>query len=336
MGPAQVALGAAVVIAVAVDMVMTALRVDTYSGPITRHASALLWRFFTTLQGRGRRAGPPSSTGLVIALSVVTIWLLLTLGGWFLIFSAYDDAVVNGTTGAPADGWATLYYSAFVLSTLGVGDYVPNGSVWQVLTGLGATAGFAVVSLMIAYVVSLTAAVSDKRRFARRVFTLGRSPTEIVLGSRNSAGRDALDQHLIDLTGDLVSLAETHRAFPVLYYFGAREREAAHWPAVAVLDETLLLLGHLVADGRRGDPDLVLDPARRAIGSYLTSLPDPYRRSPADDPPPPALGALEDAGIPLQPPELIDAALRQVQPRRARMLTVLSHQGWRWADALYP
>jgi hypothetical protein len=335
MAQTQIALGAVILIAVTADMILTTLRVDTYSGPITRHASGLLWRFFTALRARGQRSAPSNSTGLVIALSVVTIWLLLTLAGWFLIFSAYEDAVVKATTGEPADAWATLYYSAFVLSTLGIGDYVPNGSAWQVLTGVAATTGFAIVSLMIAYVVSLTAAVSDKRRFARRVFALGRSPVEIVLAGRNSASRDALDQHLIDITGDLVSLAETHRAFPVLYYFGTREREAAHWPAVAVLDETLLLLGHLVADGRRGDPDLVIDPARRAIGSYLASLPDPYRHPPERDPPPPALRTLEDAGIPLHPPDTLDAALQQARPRRARILTVLTHQGWHWADALY-
>jgi hypothetical protein len=334
MPEAQVALGAVILVAVSADMVLTALRVDTYSGPITRHASSLLWRFFTAVR-TGPRSAPPNSAGLVIALSVVTLWLLLTLAGWFLIFSAYGDAVVDSTTGEPADGWATLYYTAFVLSTLGVGDYVPSGSSWQVLTGLAATTGFAMVSLMIAYVVSLTSAVSDKRRFARRVFTLGRSPVDIVLSGRSGANRDALDQHLITLTGDLVSLAETHRAFPVLYYFGTREREAAHWPAVAVLDETLLLLGDVVADGRRGGPDLVIDPARRAIGSYLASLPNPYRDPRNDDPPPPAIGALEDAGLPLHPPDVLDAAIRRVRPRRARLQTVLSHQGWQWTDALY-
>lgn len=303
MPHAKLAFGAVILLAVSVDMFRTALRVDTYSGPITRHASRLLWRFFTSLRARGRRTAPPSSTGLFIALSVVTIWLLLTLAGWFLIFSAHEGAVVAGSTRAPADGWAILYFSAFVLSTLGVGDYVPNGSVWQVLTGVAATSGFAIVSLMITYVVSLTAAVSEKRRFARRVFALGRSPADIVLAGRSSARPDVLDQHLIEITAELVSLAETHRAFPVLYYFGSWEREAAHWPAVAVLDETLLLLGDLIADGSRGQPDLVIDPARRAIGSYLASLPDPYRHTPEEDPPPPVLLALENAGVPLLPPE---------------------------------
>ncbi len=334
MTVAQVALGAVILVAVSADMLLTALRVDTYSGPITRHASGLLWRFFTDRRLPGRRGGPPNGTGLVIALTVVTLWLALTLAGWFLIFSSSDSAVVNGTTGEPADGWATLYYTAFVLSTLGVGDYVAGGAVWQVLTGLAATAGFAIVSLMITYVVSLTAAVSDKRRFARRVFVLGDSPVDIVLRGQGDKNREVLDQHLLELTSDLVSLAETHRAFPVLYYFGTREREAAHWPAVAVLDETLLLLGHLIADGRRAEPDLVIDPARRAIGSYLASLPNPYRRPSEDDPPPPGLGRLRDAGVPLQPPHVVDRVLEEVQPRRARILTVLDHQGWSWADAL--
>lgn len=329
------ALGAALLVGVSVDMLRTALRADTYSGPITRHVSQLLWRLLSALGSRRRQAGPPGSTGLVIALSVLTIWLLLTLTGWFLVFSAYDSAVVDGTTGEPADAWARLYFSAFVLSTLGVGDYVPGGALWQVLTGVAATAGFAIVTLLITYVASLTAAVSDKRRFARRVFTLGSKPVDIVLGARPGAGRDALDQHLLELTGDLVSLAETHRAFPVLYYFGTREREAAHWPAVAVLNETLLLFGDVVLDGRRRAPDLVLDPARRAIATYLDTLPDTGRRAPRQDPPPPELDLLEAAGVALQPPDEVAAALEQARPQRARMLRVLTHQGWRWDDALY-
>ena len=77
------------------------------------------------------------------------------------------------------------------------------------------------------------------------------------------------------------------------------------------------------------------DPARRAIGSYLASLPDPYRHPPEDDPPPPLLRPLEDAGVSLEPPEAIDAALEEARPRRARMFTVLTHQGWPWDDALH-
>src|SRR5688572_24465834 len=110
MPQAQVALGAAILIAVSADMFPTALRVDTYSGPITRHTSRVLWRFFTAFRLGRQRTSPPSSTGLVIALSVVAIWLLLTLAGWFLIFAAYEDAVVDAVTGEPADGWATLYF----------------------------------------------------------------------------------------------------------------------------------------------------------------------------------------------------------------------------------
>src|SRR5688500_959946 len=121
MPQAQIALGAVILAVVSVDMLRTALRADTWSGPLTRHASRLLWRVISALGARGRRGGPPSSTGLVIALSIATLWLLLTLVGWFLIFSAYEGAVVDGSTGEPADAWATLYYSAFVLSTLGVG-----------------------------------------------------------------------------------------------------------------------------------------------------------------------------------------------------------------------
>ncbi len=50
--------------------------------------------------------------------------------------------VVNGTTGMPAYKTERFYYTAYVLSTLGIGDFVPGNDHSRVITGILSFSGF--------------------------------------------------------------------------------------------------------------------------------------------------------------------------------------------------
>lgn len=83
-------------------------------------------------------------------------WLLLLWAGWTLVFSASPEAVLQDPEGVPADGWARAYFAGFSVFTLGVGDYVPNGPVWQLLTVVAVVSGLALTTMAITYLVSCT------------------------------------------------------------------------------------------------------------------------------------------------------------------------------------
>ncbi|MFR9807287.1 potassium channel family protein [Pseudonocardia sp. RS010] len=325
--------GVTVLLLTMADMARTTVRLDRPSGPVTRLVARAVWRTFAPRGRKGRRPGPPAATGFVITSVIVVLWLGLTLLAWFLIFSAERGAVIDSGTGRPAGAWDTLYYAAFTLSTLGVGDYVPNGALWQVLTGVAATAGFAIVTLVITYVMSLTAAVMGKRRLGRLILSLGDTPERIVLRSWDGAAFTGIDQHLVALTSELHGLAEQHLAYPVLYYFRSEDPRAAHWPAVAVLSEALLVLDELVDEQVRLPP-LVLGPPREAIESYLSMLPGPHRLPEVDAPPPPDVATLRERGVPLRPEDDIAVAVDRAGGTRRLLWAVLRHQGWSWPTSV--
>ncbi|WP_214367339.1 hypothetical protein [Pseudonocardia sp. H11422] len=124
--------GVVMLLLTAGDMVWTAVRVDSHSGPITHLVSRAVWMFFAARQRRGKSAGPPQAIGFIMALAILVVWLLLIALAWFLIFVSRRGAVVDSDTGEPVDGWAVPYYTMYVLSTLGMGEYVPSRPVWQI------------------------------------------------------------------------------------------------------------------------------------------------------------------------------------------------------------
>lgn len=319
--------GALILLLAVADALLTTVRAGRAAGPVTKRLAELLWRFALRLKPG---LGPPPGTGPVITFAVVAMWLLLFLGGWYLIFSASPASVVD-TDGRPADPWARLYFTAYTISTLGIGDYVPSGAVWQVLTGFAAITAFGLATLVITYVASLNSAVAAKRQFARHVSGLGTSPADILQSSWTGNDFRLLEDKLLSLTGDIHGLVEAQLTYPLLHYFTTRQLTAADWPAIATLNELVLLLDHYVDRTYRPAP-LALDPLRRAIESYLDILPrKPVETSCTKDPALPDTTALGDAGIKITSPSSpSDDDLR----RRSRLRAVLSRQGWPWELAL--
>lgn len=100
--------GTLVLLATVADALLTTVRAGRAAGPMTERLADLLWRLALRLRSRH---GPPAGTGPAITFAAVTVWVVLLVGGWFLIFSASPGAVVD-SKGTPADSWARLYFTA--------------------------------------------------------------------------------------------------------------------------------------------------------------------------------------------------------------------------------
>ena len=317
--------GTLLILATVADALLTTVRAGRAGGPMTQRLADLLWRLALRL---GSRHGPPPGTGPMITFAAVTVWVVLFMGGWFLIFSATPGAIVDNQN-RPADSWARLYFTAFTISTLGIGDYRPSGAVFQMLTGFAAITAFGLATLVITYVASLNSAVASKRRFARQVLGLGSSPVNIL--HANWTGRDfgLLESELQSLTGSVHGLVEEQLTYPLLHYFSTRQRSAAFWPALATLNEVVLLLDNYVSHEHRPAP-LALHPLQRAIDGYLEVLP----RAPMDHPshpPQPAIRELRETGI-----QVVSASRPSEEDllRRKTIHAVLERQGWKWEVAV--
>lgn len=321
--------GVALVVLALADTILTAIRVDHRGGPVTRYVSGVMWRAFHG-GGERRRSGPPTITGVIITMAIVGIWILLAMAGWYLVYSADPNAIVGSTSGEPADAWARLYTVGYTLSTLGLGDFVPQGAPWQVVTAVASGYGFGMATLVITYLAGVAAAVTAKRQLARTIRGLGRSPQEIVRRAWDGEHFRVLQEHLLSIVPALHGVAEQHRAYPLISYFKSSERDAADVPAVALLHDTLAILDAADDDVRM--PPLVIAPAYEAIDAYLAALPgtdaDPDE---LDAPPWPDVEDLREQGVPVSPFEDLDESEEALR-RRRRLGAVMHHQGWGWRD----
>jgi hypothetical protein len=306
------------------------------AGPLTKRVARGWWA--ASLWAHRRRRG--GAHGLLAfagpALLVVAFlgWVAGLWAGWLLVFSAEPGAVVGATSNAPAPLAGRVYYVGFVLFTLGTGDYVPEGGTWEVLSAVAALSGLFVVTLAITYVLSVVSAVAAKRQLAGTITSLGETPVDLVRRAWDGSGFGGLDQQLPAIASALEHHNQRHLAYPILHYFHSADRRTALGPAVAVLDDALLLLAEGVAPDVR-PPPAVVAPTRSTVGSFLGTLSEAFIREAAASPPLPDLAGLAEAGLPVARGNgLAEGAARSA--RRRLLLGLVRDAGWEWEAAAPP
>lgn len=326
--------GAAVVILTMVDFVWTTLSVRG-AGPMTARFSAAVWAACRAV-GRGRLAPALTAAGPAILVATLALWITLLWLGWLLIFLADPEAVVRSSDQEEADLSGRIYFVGFIISTLGVGDLVPKGGLWQVLTPLAALNGLIVTTVAITYLLSVLSAVIAVRQLAAYINAVGETPQGfVVTGWDDGRGFSGLADHLSSMTPGLLHTSQSHLAYPILHYFRSERAEVAPGPAVALLDEALTLLEHGVAPGHR-PPPAVVQPLRNAIDTFLDRLEPRYVRAADEVPPPPILSGLREAGIPTVDGDEFAAAVAERRRHRRLLLAMVREEGWEWRDLEWP
>ena len=303
-------------------------------GPLTKRLSRAAWRFTQSEFGQRVSGYFFSQLGVVVLLLAIFVWTVLLWAGWSLVFMASEGAIVGASSGEPAGAWSRVYFTGYTLVTLGLGDYQPAGSVWQMLTTTASLSGLVVLSLAISYVLPVLQAAVARRATAAAVWGMGETPEEIVRTMWDGDGCDAFEQHLIGLTPVLTTLAQQHLAYPVLHHFRGDRRREALAPSLAALDEALTVTEH----GLGGDclSSGAFHPVRSAIDTLLDRL-EEQSVDPASEPPrPPSLDGLRRDGYPVCSDESFREALREdVCDRRRRLLVALVEgEGWSWDTVL--
>lgn len=303
-------------------------------GPLTRRVARGLWKMALALHRRRTSHRLLKVMGVVIVLAIVGLWIGLLWGGWMLVFSAEPGAVVDATTKTTATVWQRLYFVGFTVFTLGMGDYVPQGDAWRVLTALASLNGLFLVTLSITYLLPIVSAATEKSQIADLLSTLGRTPEAIVQAGWNGEDFSSLESWLVDLSQKITLHAERHLAYPVLHYFHSTDRTSAIAPALGAFDEALSLLAFGVAPEKRL-PEATLGAARGAVEILLKRLADSLVE-PEAVPPRPDLGALRAAGIPVVEDDAFQAQMRAHDERRRLLHGFVCSDGWTWADVTAP
>lgn len=300
------------------------------AGPLSKQIARGWWTASLWVHRRIGAHRLLAFAGPALLVIAFLVWVGLLWMGWTLLFSAEPGAVVASASNAPADLAGRVYYVGFVLFTLGTGDYVPVGGTWEVLSAVASLSGLFVVTLAITYVLSVVSAVAAKRQLAGSIHSLGDTPADLVCRAWDGSGFAGLDQHLPSLGSALEHHNQRHLAYPVVHYFHSTDRRTALGPAVAVLDDALLILAEGVAADARPAPAIV-EPTRRAVGSFLETLGDAFIEPSDDVPPTPDLAAVASAGVPTESAGHFERAVEREVHRRRLLWGLVEDGGWSWS-----
>jgi hypothetical protein len=312
-----------------IDLVWTTLTLRG-GGPITRRLGTGMWYGCLKLHRQyGGLHFLLSHCGWITLSLTVLAWLAMAWLGWTLIFAAGPQAVINEKTGEAANWAALIYFTGFALYTLGIGDYVPNGALWQILTPVAALNGFILITLSVTYLLQvLTAAVGD-RKAARLIHALGGPPAAILQTAWNDADFSRLSHSLAQITALLAQHTQAHKAYPVLQFFHYADPRVALPLQTAILGEALVCLKTTRPTHHGIDP-FALSGAVAMITAAWENLPPQSTVEPTELPPIATREWFIEHGLPAPTEPLTEKQQHQIEALRWRLLALALSDGWKW------
>ena len=312
----------------ALDIVWTALGTHG-GGPISTPVTDGVWKIARAAHKRRPNHRALSFVGSINLVVLLSWWILLLWVGWFCMFNARTDSVVDPHTRKPAETMGRIYYTAYAISTMGNGDFVPTSTRWRMTTSIATLSGFMTVSMTITFLMSVLSAVVVTRTLGSYISDLGRTPIQILTRSWDGKNFDSLNDHFLDMTGMIHTFTEQHLAYPVLQYFHSEHERTATALRLAALHELVLLLCHGVAEEVRMPPMVILpmEDALEAMGRVLGSK---FIKSAENAPPPPPLDLLRSLSIPTADEKDYAEAVRACEDSRRFFAGLLKDDGWPW------
>ena len=144
-------------------------------GPLTLPLATGIWSVALGIHRAGRSDSRKllKLAGPVILLTTVLLWIVMVFAGYAMMFGSHHDSIISSTTRLPADFAEKLYFTAYTLFTLGMGDFIPNGHGWQMATSIASLHGLFLVTLSITYLLPVVSAVVEKHSLAAFISGLG-------------------------------------------------------------------------------------------------------------------------------------------------------------------
>lgn len=314
-----------------VEGLWTALWVDGTSAPLTGRGTTLIWKVMQCVLGR-RNHKLLSLSGPVILVSTISLWIIMIILGWTLIFYAAPHAIQNPTTKAYPGFVGRLWYITYVMFSVGNGDFTPQSNTWQLLSAVVAFGGMAMVTLAVTYILQVVSAVTVKRSFASQVSSIGKSPEEFVTAQWTGKDFGDIELQLSSLSTSLANLSEKHMAYPILHYYHAAKSQKANAVALAILDDALMTITYGVPEVHH-PAGTILKSTRSSIQTFLDTLSGAYISPSNEVPPIPDLTKLKRKSIPTVEEGEYQKKFGEQAQRRKKMYGYLQNSAWAWPGA---
>ncbi len=201
---------------------------------------------WTALSRLGRRR--PSllpRVGPLLMIATAAYWVLLLVFGWaLLLWPHLPDSFLLASGLEPSEEGGFLdavYLSLVTLTTLGYGDMTPREEWLRIVAPLEGVVGFAVLTAVISWVLSIYGGLTRRRSLAREAATYLEAPRSlgVALDDLDDA---TLERVLARLTSGLIAVRQDLVSFPDSFYFhspDARSSLARLLPSLLALTEEI-------------------------------------------------------------------------------------------------
>ncbi len=237
METAQIVIGLTIIVFTFLDFFHTTLSGNGF-GIFSRIINQLLNRIM--IQNRSRTIFKYS--GMTHLLMTTFLWMLLLFLGVYAVFNAAEEMVVHSSTGLPANHPERFYYTAYVLSTMGIGDFVPGNDTSRILTGILSFSGFILVTTGLTYLLSVINAVLNKKQLSFFISSMGKDVEEMFQFYKVQEDLEDLVSNAADLRQQILQNASSYLAFPMANYFLSKKHESALIVQLARLYEVLTII----------------------------------------------------------------------------------------------
>jgi hypothetical protein len=159
-------------IVILLDVVLSVFHLDL-SGPISTATQRAISRFMVLLSKRFRwaRRNLLALIGPAAMVSTLLVWVgLFILAFALMVWPHVNGESFSRTSGLEPLGFIdALYYSGGTGTVLGFGDITPQSPVWKILAFVEAGLGFALMTAIITYMLTVTSAVAERNALANEV-----------------------------------------------------------------------------------------------------------------------------------------------------------------------
>jgi hypothetical protein len=284
-------LGALVVLVVLLDVFYTVLFPASGRGPVRKPLAAAVWQMFRLLAGlvsESRRRALLTYAGPVQVLLNMLVWGGLLLLGWALVYLPALGHGIHAASGPTDTGFTTaLYYSGFTLTTLGTGDVIAETAPYRLLTVVQAATGFAVITMVITYFLSVYSSLPSRNAFALELHqrTRGTDDAAVLVAVLLTDEVASVTAQLNSTSKFLRDVSQTHRSYPVLRAFHYRQDYYALPRLMLTALEAVTLIRSTLDPEEYGAllRTAALDEMAAAAHGLLDDL---VRTEPAAEPPP--------------------------------------------------
>lgn len=322
-------LGSLIYIGVVVDILRTTLSMQG-AGWFTSRFSHVFWKTMLTISGRNGKSKLLARAGFYLLIFIIILWVGLLTLSLFLLLQSDIDSIVNSSK-IPASAMEKLYYAGYVLSTLGIGDYMASNNLWRIVTNVFSFTGLILITMSVTYFVPVLSAVIKQRKLGLNIRSLGNSPQEIIINAWNGGNYDFFKMQILSISDALLEHSQNHKAYPIIHYFHNNEKDHAVILQIARLNEAITLWEKRVKS-EYSITQQELSSIKSSLDNYIQVIQEVSNiRMKHNSPHPAAINLLEEKDMVLANEPQIDLS-NNLQKNRAMFLSLIEQDGWKWED----